>query len=767
MAMERSSLASLFAGKDTYLLPFAVKAHQNTKFRIRTLLSHCLYRRVIFWGIVIVALLCLSLTTTSRGDTLRRARLLELTKQHGGEDAGSIPPDKVVVAPEPEQESHPHPWRIDLPSWLGFRHLDGYFVGLKALVPAKDHKPEFPLPPNATYPFPTTLHYTGLPTPTPFIVHPDYESSDYAAEYYPVSPCYLDANKTIPIPDIYAYNGIPQGQPNPFMGSHKVLGLRDDVCFDRFGRYGPYGLGYSFDEGGLEVGMDTESAGSEVVWERTGKINYAGIDWGEVQNRCYEANKQRFVEVAAPTGLFPAMKTKTVVQPREESAPETKKKMPRTAVVVRAYTGFPWSAHLILNLRALISELALRSGAEYDVHFLLHVRDDSEPILADPRTVQRILDENIPPEFHGLCTVWSEEQMRVVYPGGFKRVFSNPARKDIYGVYRSAHFALQYFAFNHPEYDFFWNWEMDMRFVGNYYELFDRLGRWARNQSRVGLWERSSKYYIPQLHGDWDNFTAVVERDVRASGRPFVLGPQNFAGREPLLLEQEGQSFMPPSCAGGANDTSCGVGEDADLITFNPLFDPEGSGWFFESDMAGYDTSLPKPPRRCSIITAGRFSRRMLMAMHEEVWRLHHTAFTEMFPATVALHRGLKAVFAPHPVSIDRDWDLAVVEKTFNGGRDHTTSGRGSVFNSRNEHNHKGTSWYYHSEFSGLLWRRWLGYAEWDGRGPNGGKAGEGTLRGGREEEEMPGSTGRMCLRSLLVHPIKWEHPSELEEEDD
>jgi hypothetical protein len=125
----------------------------------------------------------------------------------------------------------------------------------------------------------------------------------------------------------------------------------------------------------------------------------------------------------------------------------------------------------------------------------------------------------------------------------------------------------------------------------------------------------------------------------------------------------------------------------------------------------------------------------------------------------------MKAVYAPHPVSIDREWDIDAVDHAFNSGRDHSTNGRNSPFGLRNEHHHKGTTWYFHSEFAGLLWRRWLGYPEFDGRGPNGGRAGTGTLRGGRFEEERPDSTGRMCLRSMLLHPIKWEHPNELDDE--
>jgi len=29
---------------------------------------------------------------------------------------------------------------------------------------------------------------------------------------------------------------------------------------------------------------------------------------------------------------------------------------------------------------------------------------------------------------------------------------------------------MQYFAYQHPEYDFFWNWEMDIRNTGHWYD---------------------------------------------------------------------------------------------------------------------------------------------------------------------------------------------------------------------------------------------------------------------------------------------------------
>lgn len=612
--------------------------------------------------------------------------------------------------------------------------LDGYFWGLKTIVPMSHHEAEYP---NRT---------TEAPMDEPPRVQPQSQQRPYnpysTEEKW--ETCYIDAEKKIPAPDIWAYPGVPQHMPEPAIGSYDIFNMKSDVCFDRFGRYGPYGLGYGKEEGGAGVGNDTENSNSDRVWEKTGKIDYSKVDWGAAQDRCLEANQNRFMQ--------PDPKT-------DELKPEAGKKG-RIAVVIRTYTGFKWTDHAILNFRALINELSLKSGGEYQVHFLMHVRDEDIPIWADDETVQRVLNANMPKEFHGLVTLWSVPQMRLFYPGEFGDAIQNPSGSDVHGVYRSAHFPLQVFAMQHPEYEHFWNWEMDMRFLGSYYELFDRIGKWADKQPRPMAWERSARYYIPEHHGSWEDFSATVRNDTLRSGRPTIFGPVRFAGKTPLRLEQNGRSVLPESCDYGKDKALCGVGEGADIITLNPIFDVEQSGWVFWNDATGYEAP---PPRRCAIVTASRLSRRLLAAMHEEVFLNHHTMFSEMFPPTVALHHGFKAVFAPHPIYIDRAWQPlgSSIDAAFNGGRDHSTSGRGSPFDLGNEHNHKGTSWYFNSEFAGLVWRRWLGYAQIDGRDRHGGIAGQGTLRGGKDEEEQEISTGRLCLRSMLVHPIKFEDPNE------
>lgn len=570
-----------------------------------------------------------------------------------------------------------------------------------------------------------------LPTPKPFDPYHPEEG---------VQTCFIDQEGQVPAPDVFAYDGVPQHFPDPAIGSYNLLGIRDDVCFDRFGRYGPYGFGYRKLHGGSEVGIDTEKANSEEVWKKSGQINYTKVDWGDAQERCVDVNNHRFKQV----------------DPETEELEKSSTKKSRTAVVIRLYTDFQWTELSIINFRAMINELSLRSGGEYTVHFLMHVRDWDIPIWSDDLTVQRVLRDNVPPEFHNIVTLWSEPQMKLYYPGKFSDAIENPSGAPIHGVYRSAHYPLQMFALQHPEYEHFWNWEMDMRYTGSFYELFDRLGKWAEEQPRAMLWERNERYYIPSYHGDWQNFSQTVQKDTLLSGRKTVFGPVQFPGNKPLRYEQKGNKVMPEDCYADGDHATCGVGEAADIITLNPLFDTDDSGWVFNLDVTGYGSNK-NPPRRCAIITASRLSRRLLKAMHEEVWRHHHTMFSEMFPASVALHHGYKGVYAPHPVFIDRAWDPSSIDAAFNGGRDHSTSGPGSPFDVGNEHNHKGSSWYYNSEFAGLLWRRWLGFSQIDGRGDGGGVAGFGSRRGGIKEETSEESSGRLCLRSMLVHPIKRE----------
>lgn len=70
----------------------------------------------------------------------------------------------------------------------------------------------------------------------------------------------------------YAYDGVPDQMPRPVLGSHELLKVRVDVCFDRFGRYGPYGLGYSRALGGIGFENETENSHTGYVRAERGLI---------------------------------------------------------------------------------------------------------------------------------------------------------------------------------------------------------------------------------------------------------------------------------------------------------------------------------------------------------------------------------------------------------------------------------------------------------------------------------------------------------------
>lgn len=552
--------------------------------------------------------------------------------------------------------------------------------------------------------------------PVLFNPYPEYDGYDYLKEYVPVESCYLDEESKVTPPNVFAYPGIPANMTAAPIGSYDLLGLNKDVCFDRFSRFYSYGYGYDPDKGGLGLAEFSEKGGAEKVIRMSNKTNYRGMDWAKAQETCYNKNRYRF-------------ESNNTYHP-------SKTRLPRTAYVLRTYTGYQYTDYQILSLRAMINELSLKSGGEYDVHFLVQVKDNTIPIWADDDVYRKLLQDSLPEEFWGMATLWSEQQMRAYYPEPFFDNIENFSGHDIYSVYRTGQWALQWFSQEHPEYDYVWNWEMDVRFTGHYYEFHNNIAKWAKQQPRKGLWERASTYYIPERHGSWENFTEWVESRRIANQSESTWGPVSF--NISARLETPAEYYPPHSLED--DDYKWGVGEEADLITFNPIFDPEYTAWVFGKDLTGYDRAYPIPPRRAAIITVSRLSKRLLTMMHKETYKMKRVGFPEMYPATVAYHHGLKATYAPHPLYFDRDWPLETIDQVFNDPVDPFES----VF-ARGEHNMAGTSFYYNSGFAGALWRRWLG-------------ARENNEGGARDELE---GTGRMCLRSVLVHPIKFEAGSE------
>lgn len=723
------------------------------------------------------------------------------------------------------------------PVWDKFPFLERYYGGVRTVVPFNESRPEFP---ESDEPAPLRSEQQAADEEKKTAAKRDVPSSKPWETYKgrnteaDMEECFIDEANTIRVPPVRFLEGRPQGFPRHVIGSYDLLNLPEDICFERFGRYGPYGFGYSIRSGGLGTGETGENEGSAAIWADTARVDYRTVDWADVQRRCFRANSHRFEELpprvptshgffiddqTKPRDVIPNVQaraeqeaTKTVgpssivahtpessqafvksTQGKEDEGPKEPQlpieKKARTAVVIRCWDEYLFREDDVANVRSMITELAMASGGRYDVHLLIQVKNDAaHPIWADHEAYEERIKKTIPEEFRGLVTLWTETQMLSLYQG----IYDNWARGPdlpVHGVYRGLTMAMQHFAYLHPEYEFFWQWEMDVRYTGHYYDFFTKLEEWAKEQPRKGLWERSARFYFPDVHGSWEDFSqrSRIETEIGVTSADNIWS--KVPGMDTKASKKQGKSIWGPVRTPDDDDWFrpqddptpptpyekdhhvWGKGEEADLITLNPIFDPDGTTWGLKDDITGFNRSQPQPPRRASIITTSRLSRRLLLTMHKMTAYKKQFAFPEMWPATVALQHGFKAVYAPHPVYVDRAWPIDFMAGTFNAGSSGSSGGsRTSIFGER-EHNMHGTTWFYNSGFAPNLYRRWLGLKVNNDGGEEFELTEDKSKIGLKGVGNMPGGEGRMCLPPMLLHPVKEvelpvEVPPEPEKDD-
>ncbi|KAG9790945.1 hypothetical protein ABEF93_006908 [Exophiala dermatitidis] len=510
---------------------------------------------------------------------------------------------------------------------------------------------------------------------------------------------------------IWAYPGRADGAVDPVLGSYEASGLDGDVSFDRIGRFQAYGLD-QFDAADIEEMKKT----SDVDWDT--------VDWGELQDTCVAANKQRFKPVKER--LQSSIQYSNIRHKHDREPPKALtstmepglvNKAKRTAILIRVWTGAKWTADAVMNIRAMVAEASLASGGKYQVFLLLHVKDESVPLFVGEDEPQATIEKHIPPEFRSMTEVWNHAQIRSLY--------SNLADHAFVG--RSPWMIIQWFARNHPEFDFFYQWEFDVRYTGHYLDFFEAVSEFGRRQPRKGIWERAARVYIPSVHGDFD--TEFRDR-VREEDPHRVWGPVSVEGVKP-------RGPKPPKKEVEDN-YEWGVGEDADWIGFLPSFNVTGTNWWFRDYLWGYAQGK-STPRRATLIAQGRVSRRVLEIMNYENAENGHHMDAEMFPQTMCLHHGLKSTTFPHPIFADRHWPADALQSTFNGGPFGQAGGYwNSTFSKWNEYAWTNMTWYYSSALAKPVYQRLLGVT-----------AGE---SGGQEWED---AYGRTVVRPMLLHPVK------------
>lgn len=556
---------------------------------------------------------------------------------------------------------------------------------------------------------------------------------------------------------VQAFSALPHGFPEVAIGDANVTGVDTTKCFDRYHRYGPYGFGQD------------ERKDVKDWQEPFSKPDWSTVGWGNLQNQCVLENKERWAPKARmAVDITPTMKMpdKPIQQIQEDANSANKPQHHhRTALLIRTWEGYTYTENDLQAIRALITELSLLSGGEYQVFLFVNIKDNHAD-LSDEKLRKDLLQANVPQELQDISILWNEGILENWYP-----------EVTDWQVYWHQFMPLQWFMETHPEFDYVWNWETDARYTGNHYHFLEAMAQFSRNTPRKYMWERNQRFYFPDAHGSysqWLNDTDwTIEKAMQEDGLRPVWGPQPYNTTLQTPIGPE-----PPHPM--ADDAfTWGVGEEADLITLQPLWDPKQTAWDYRSKIWNFipgvhpvfhgdaDPDFDHPDfihlnRRTYINTQSRFSRRQLHAMHLE--NIQGRAMqAEMWPGTVALHHGLKAVYAPHPIWQDRKWPAWYMDAIFNAdGNEAAQWGErwDSVYAHDREYNFQGWSWYYASKFPRTLYRRWLGWQDGTDAGPLRSITGKELEETGAEifvdgRAEPVGGKGRMCLPGMLLHPVK------------
>lgn len=313
----------------------------------------------------------------------------------------------------------------------------------------------------------------------------------------------------------------------------------------------------------------------------------------------------------------------------------------KAAVALRLYDEFQFTYDNTLNILAMISELVINSGGMYDVKLLWEAKGETS-VLSSQEERDKAL-QKVPKGLRGLVEFWTEDLVQAMYPFPDAPLNRGYAAN---GRYRGCFMSVQIFSHNHPEYDYVYNWEPDIRSTANYYLLFRKFEKFARKQDTVDV-------------------TVSDDED------PFV-------------------GYHVPHYSPWNGNAYGGDGREADHIALGPMIEADRSSWLWRDDVigiAGTDTR-----RRSAIVAVGRMSRRLLQQMSDLNAR-QEGFFCEMLPPSVArfstqyneyyrathpeaadtvrIGRQLKAVSIPQPMYLGKVWPPNMREAMYNDAHMH------------------------------------------------------------------------------------------------
>lgn len=252
------------------------------------------------------------------------------------------------------------------------------------------------------------------PMPSIYDPYPRYNSRRWMKENHGAfQPCMgprgRDLDRTRSEDMMLVYKGKQIGFPESQFGSHEAMGLDGNVCTDRYSRFGAYGY-------------DEKSEEEIPGFTRPPQVPWSEVDWHELQSICFERNAGRYHPGSAmnqsqerPLSFELRRPPKMKYDSYDAPSPGQKQYHSRSALLIRAWHTMKWTENHSQYLRALIMELSLHSGAEYEVFLLVHVKDDDLPIFSDAKTMDR-LRNSIPAEFRSMALFFNNKLLEAWYP---------------------------------------------------------------------------------------------------------------------------------------------------------------------------------------------------------------------------------------------------------------------------------------------------------------------------------------------------------------
>lgn len=213
----------------------------------------------------------------------------------------------------------------------------------------------------------------------------------------------------------------------PIIGSYRETGLESDFCFDRHARYDPYGY-------------EDEFPDAEEPHVGPSKVEWKDVRWGQLQRDCLAKNEDRYEPLEQPIGnkfwlpttadqegvdntlVFASNASSNVQSYRlwQQSRQSYKKK---TALVLRTWDGNEWTTDTTEYVRSQIMELALHSGAEYEVIILVEVKNITIPIFEDEEAYKQTLLKAVPAEFSDVTILFNRNLLEKRYPKVGRHVY--------------------------------------------------------------------------------------------------------------------------------------------------------------------------------------------------------------------------------------------------------------------------------------------------------------------------------------------------------